>query len=82
MDTNVENDEIRMTSDETNPNYQIVVRPFQFRTLSDFAEAPSEGFEIAHSFVIRHSCFCHFFFVSIRVHSWLIISRGESNRLA
>jgi hypothetical protein len=59
MDTNVENDEIRMTSDETNPNYQIVVRPFQFRTLSDFAEAPSEGFEmlILSSFDIRASSF-------------------------
>ena len=77
----MEIDEIRMTSDETNPNYQIVVRPFQFGTFSEFAEAPSEDSRlvIPSSFDIRASSF---FFVSIRVHSWLIISRGESNRLA
>jgi hypothetical protein len=78
----VENDEIRMTSDETNPNYQIVVRPFQFGTFSEFAEPPSEDSRlvIPSSFDIRNSV------IFLHVHPcnpWFSSSNyGESHRLA
>ncbi len=55
----VTNDEARMTNDETNPNYQIVVRPLQFGMLSQFVEAPlgDSRLVIPSSFDIRASSF-------------------------
>jgi hypothetical protein len=65
MDTDAENNEIRMTIDETNPNHELVVGLFQLGMLSEFTEAPCEhsSFVIPSSFDIRAWSFF------LRVHS-------------
>ena len=78
----MENDEIRMTNDETNLNHEIVMRLFQFGTLWEFAEATLRAFELRHSFVIRYSSFV-ILSSCPSVQSVVLLSEDdESNRLA
>ena len=48
----MENDEIRMTNDETNLNHEIVMRLLQFGTLWEFVEATLRPFELRHFFLV------------------------------